>query len=273
MIDAIVDTTFVAEHPQCIIVDVRWYLDGRDGRAAYEAAHLPGAIWVDLERDLAGHDLPATEGRHPFPSPADFAARMGDLGIGDGTTVMAYDDTGGVTAGRLVVMLRMLGHDAAVLDGGLTNWSGPVHTGWVEPTAASFTARPWPADRLASADEATRHGQAKGAVIDARSRERFTGELTQIDPRPGHIPGARSAPWTEVVDANGRFKTAPELRSHFEALGMDTHVPAIAYCGSGISACMNVLAIERAGLPAPRLYVASWSGWSADTDRPVELGE
>jgi thiosulfate/3-mercaptopyruvate sulfurtransferase len=260
-----------------VLADVRWYLDGRDGRAAYEAAHLAGALWVDLDAHLAGHDLPATEGRHPLPTAADFAASMGAHGIGDDTIVIAYDDNAGLTAGRLVVMLRMLGRDAAVLDGGLVSWiaegrpviSGPTPT----PTAAVFTATPWPADRLASADETAAHAAAGGPVLDARAAERFTGEVVAIDPRPGHIPGARNAPWPAVLGADGHFLPTERLLAHYAALGADDADAApIAYCGSGVSACMNVLAMEHAGLTTPRLYVASFSGWSADPHHDVELG-
>ncbi len=282
MIPVVVGAEFLRDHPVApaheagrgvVVVDVRWYLDGRDGRVAYEAGHLPGAVWVDLDHQLAAHGAPATEGRHPFPTPDDFAAAMSSLGIGDGTTVVAYDDTGGLTAGRLVVMLRMLGEQAAVLDGGLAAWPGEVHTGWVEPVPARFTARPWPTDRLASADETAALASGdEGVVIDARARERFTGEVTQIDPRPGHVPGAVNAPWSAVLGAAGRLRSVDELRAHYRSLGVDDDVPTIAYCGSGVSACMNVLAMEHAGFAPPRLYVASWSGWSADERRPAETG-
>lgn len=275
MIPVVVDHSFVLAPPAgrpLVLADVRWYLDGRDGRAAYEAGHLPGAVWVDLDRSLAAHGLPATEGRHPFPDPAAFAEAMGALGIGDDTVVVAYDDTGGMTAGRLVVMLRMLGHDAALLDGGVAAWPGPLATGWVEPVPAVLTARPWPAERVASADEAAAHPASGGVLIDARAHRRFTGELAQVDPRPGHIPGARSAPWDAVLGADGRMRTAAELRAHYAALGIDDTTEVVASCGSGVSACMNLIALERAGLPPARLFVASWSGWSADPDRPAELG-
>jgi thiosulfate/3-mercaptopyruvate sulfurtransferase len=272
VIPPIVDASFLAEHPHAVLADVRWYLDGRDGRAAYEAAHLPGAVWIDLDRDLAAHDRPADEGRHPFPSPNDFADAMGRRGIGDDSIVVAYDDTGGLTAGRLVVMLRMLGRDAAVLDGGLLAWTGTLQSGpGAQPQPAHFTAAPWPADRFASADDAAALGLAGGPLLDGRARERFTGEVTMADPRPGHIPGARNAPWAAVL-AEGHVRSAEELRGHYASLGVTAGSEAIAYCGSGVSACMNVLAMERAGFEPPRLYVASWSGWSSDPDRPAELG-
>lgn len=274
MIPPVVDATFLAERAavspaEVVLADVRWYLDGRDGRAAFEAAHLPGAVFVDLERDLAGHDLPVTEGRHPLPEPANFAAAMGALGIGDHSVVVAYDDTG-LTAARLVVMLRMLGRDAAVLDGGLGGWTGPLETGRspVRPHA-TFTAAPWPADRLADADEVVAHIAAGGAVLDARAPERFSGAQAMIDPRPGHVPGARNAPWAAVLGDDGLLRPVGELRTHFAASGLTPTTQAITYCGSGVSACMNVIAAEHAGLPVPKLYVASWSGWSADPQRPA----
>ncbi len=274
MIPPVVDAAFLDSHPDAVRADVRWYLDGRDGAAAFREVHLPDAVWVDLEVALAAHDRPPSEGRHPLPDPTAFAAAMGALGIGDDTLVVAYDDNGGMTAGRFVTMLRMLGRDAAVLDGGLTTWiaegrpteSGPARL--VVP--AEFSSVPWPADRLASADDALARAAAGGAVIDARAAERFTGEVAQIDPRPGHIPGARNAPWAAVLDADGRFRSPDALRQHFASLGAGDGT--VAYCGSGVSACMNVLAMERAGLTPPRLYVASWSGWSSDPDRPAELG-
>lgn len=261
-----------------VVADVRWYLDGRDGRAAFEQSHIAGAIWVDLDSALAAHGLPATDGRHPFPTPEAFAADMGALGIGDNTIVVAYDDTGGLTAGRLVVMLRMLGCDAAVLDGGLSAWvaaglrtdTGPA----TEPEPKTFTATPWPPDRLATADEARDTAAGGGVVIDARPLARFTGEQALIDPRPGHIPGARSAPWSAILGEDAQLRTTDELKAHYAALGIiDADTTSVAYCGSGVSACMNIVAMEHAGLTPPRLYVASWSGWSADPDRPAELGQ
>jgi len=275
VIPPVVDASYLDSHPEAVLADVRWYLDGRDGLAAFEAGHLPGAIWVDLEGALAAHGRPASEGRHPLPEPADFAAAMGALGIGDHTVVVAYDDTGGLTAGRLVTMLRMLGCDAAMLNGGLAVWAAdghPVATGPAPvPTRATFTPTPWPAHRLASADEAAALAASGGAVLDARAAERFTGEVAAIDPRPGHLPGARNSPWASVLGPDGRMKSPEELRAHYAALGA-INGDVIAYCGSGVSACMNVMAMELAGLTPPRLYVASWSGWSADPDRPTEQG-
>lgn len=272
----------LAAHGPVVLADVRWYLDGRDGRAAFETAHVPGAVWVDLDAHLAAHGAPATAGRHPLPDAAAFAASMSALGIGDDTVVVAYDDTGGLSAGRLVVMLRVLGRRATLLDGGLGAWtaegraveSGPAP---VLP-AAVFTVTEWPASAFASVDEVAARAAApdpRRPMVDARAFERFTGEVAMIDPRPGHVPGARSAPWNAVLGDGARFRSPAELRAHYAALGVDASTAAdtIAYCGSGVSACMNVLAIEQAGLGRPRLFVASWSGWSSDPDRPAALGD
>lgn len=273
MIPPFVDIEFLRAHPDAVLADVRWYLDGHDGRAAFETGHLPGAIWVDLDHQLAGHGRPETEGRHPFPSPGEFAASMGSLGIANDALVIAYDDTGGVTAGRLAVMLRMLGCDAAVLAGGLAAWDGPIETGpGRTPAATTFTPREWPADRLATADDVTKVTVAGGAVLDARSYERFTGDVVQIDKRGGHIPGAQCAYWAAVVDDKAMPRSPEQLREHYRKLGVDNADDAVAYCGSGVSACMNVLGMEHAGLGTPRLYVASWSGWSADPNREAATG-
>lgn len=273
----VVDASFLAEHPHAVVTDVRWYLDGRDGHAAFEEGHLPGAIWIDLEHDLAAVDLPATAGRHPFPSATAFAHAMAAHGIGDDSIVVAYDDTSGLTAGRLVVMLRMLGRNAAVLDGGLAAWSGPLQTGpGATPQPAAFTPMEWPAELLASADDAAQQAAAGHPVLDARAADRFTGEQALIDPRPGHIPGARNAPWSAVLGSDRKLRSIPELTAHFASLGINADTPersAVTYCGSGVSACMNLLALEHAGLPAARLYVASWSGWSADPQRRAETGQ
>jgi thiosulfate/3-mercaptopyruvate sulfurtransferase len=258
-----------------VVADVRWYLDGRSGLAAFTAGHIPGALWIAMDTELADLSAAPTEGRHPLPSPDAFAAAMTSAGIGEHTAVVAYDDTGGMTAGRLVVMLRMLGHDAAVLDGGIGAWSGELEVGdgrARRPAAEPFVARPWPQDRLADADAAAAVATATGLLLDARAVDRFRGEVASIDARPGHVPGASSAPWSAVLDATGHVRPADELRAHYAALGVEDTVDVVASCGSGVSACLNVLALERAGFPAPRLYVASWSGWTADPERPTELG-
>jgi thiosulfate/3-mercaptopyruvate sulfurtransferase len=274
VIPPFVDADFVRAHPDAVLADVRWYLDGRDGRQAFEAGHIPGAIWVDLDHQLAATEHLDTDGRHPFPSPGAFAAAMGSLGVANETLVIAYDDTGGLTAGRLAVMLRMIGSDAAVLIGGLTNWTGPIETGSgrvSEP--ATFGAVDWPQQQLADAADVEKIIAAGGVAIDARSHERFLGGGLQIDKRAGHIPGAVSGPWSAVLDDGCALREPDELRDHYRGLGVDDDRDVVAYCGSGVSACMNVLAMEYAGLDTPRLYVASWSGWSADPNREAATGE
>lgn len=257
-----------------VVADVRWYLDGRSGYDAFLTGHLPGAVWVDLDTDLCARGMPATEGRHPLPDPAAFAESLAALGISDDSVVVAYDDTGGMSAARLVVMLRMIGRSSALLDGGLAAWLAagrPLEVGPRPPAGRGRTTpTAWPVDRLASVDAVMRASAGGGSMLDARPRERFTGEVTIVDPRPGHVPGARSAPWSSVLGADGRFRSPDDLRAHYSALGADA--TTIVSCGSGVSACMNVLGMEVAGLPTPRLYVASWSGWAADPDRPAALG-
>ena len=276
--DILVDAGWLAEHRDGVVVaDVRFYLDGRSSLDAYVAGHVPGAVYVDLGRDLSGPGAP-TEGRHPLPSPDAFAAAMSRLGIGDDDVVVAYDDSGGGTAGRLVWMLRSIAHDAALLDGGLAAWPGPVESGSPAapaPAPASFSSRPWPAAvRIGADDVAARAASSSAAVLDARPGDRYRGEIEPVDPRAGHIPGAASAPWQENLDpATGRFLPPAALRARFKALGVRPGKPIVAYCGSGVSACANLVALERAGITGAQLYVASWSGWAADPDRPAATGE
>jgi thiosulfate/3-mercaptopyruvate sulfurtransferase len=271
LIRPIVDSAWLnAKRDGVVVADVRWYLDDRDGRAAYDAGHVPGAVFVDLDRDLAAPGSPAV-GRHPLPAPEDFAAAMERLGIGDHDTVVAYDDQGGVMAARLVWMLRATGHAAGLVDGGIGAYDGPLETATPEPRAPKrFTPRPWPADRVASMDDAA---DAANVVLDARQRERYLGEPSPLDPRAGHIPGARSLPARENVDADGRFLPVDDLRRKLAAAGVDGATPVVSYCGSGVTACHNLLVVEHAGLPAGRLYPGSWSQWASDPERPVETGE
>ncbi len=267
-----------------VVADVRWYLDGRDARRVYQDGHVPGAVFVDVDTDLSTHDLEMTgeaiDGRHPLPSPAKFAQAMERLGIGDDTWVVAYDDTGGMTAGRLVVMLRMIGRRAALLDGGLSAWTEKyghhLQTGVVSPPRSSFTVAPWPTERLATITEldqfAAYSTTDRTVVLDARAAPRFRGEVAAVDPRPGHVPGAYNSPWDSLLQ-DGHLRAKEDLVAHYRGLCVDLADDVIASCGSGVSACLNVLAMEYAGFPPPRLFVASWSGWSSDPDRPAELGE
>ncbi|MGX6447667.1 sulfurtransferase [Patulibacter sp. S7RM1-6] len=265
----IVDHAWWQQHAdEVLLADVRWYLDGRSGRAAYEAGHLPGARFVDLDRWLSG-DPQAGGGRHPLPTPADFARGMATLGVGDGDAVVAYDDDGGIIAARLVWMLRAAGHDAALLDGGLAAHDGPLETAVPPLAPAIFTARPWPAERLATIDDATDRARV---VLDARPAERYRGAEDGIDPRPGHIPGARSLPARENVGPDGRLLPVAELRARFAAVGVTGEEDVVSSCGSGVSACHTLLAMEHAGLGPGRLFPGSWSQYSRETQRPVATG-
>ena len=276
MIGPVVDQTWLRAHGDHIVLaDVRYYLDGRSGRDAYRAGHLPGAVFVDLDSDLAAHDRPPAEGRHPLPTPGHFADRMAAAGIGDKDTVIADDDAGGVMAARLVWMLRATGHEAALLDGGITAYDGELEAEPAQRPPATFTPRPWPADRLAdidAVDQESAGAEAGAVVLDARPRDRFRGENETLDPRPGHIPGARNVPCRENVTPEGRFLPIPELRARFAAAGVTAGTPVVSYCGSGVTACHNLLALEHAGLGIGRLYPGSWSAY-AHTDRPAATGD
>ncbi|HMK97421.1 MAG TPA: sulfurtransferase [Acidimicrobiales bacterium] len=266
MVPPVVDMSWVEENgDRLVLADVRWYLDGRSGREAYESGHLPGAVFVDLDKWLSG-DPRAGRGRHPLPGPDVFATGMSLLGIADGTTVVGYDDQGGVVAARLVWMLRATGHDAALLDGGLQCYEGPLETGGTVLRPAHFTARPWPLERLADIDDAT---NAANVVLDARSTERYHGQEERVDPRAGHIPRAVSLPCRGNLDHNGRFLPVRELRDRFESAGVPAGTSVVSYCGSGVTACHNLLAMELCGLGHGRLYPGSWSEYSSRPDRPV----
>lgn len=263
----LVDAAWLDAHlGQVVVADVRWYLDGRSGRAAYASGHIPGAVFVDLDTVLADPSSPA-RGRHPLPAPQRFAAGLGALGIGDADTVVAYDDAGGSVAARLVWLLRAIGGRAAVLDGGLAAWPGPLETTVVRRTPLRRDAVAWPSALIVDADTVAAGG---APLIDARAPERFRGEIEPVDPRPGHIPGAANVPWATTLDDAGRFLAPERLRSRFGAAGSG---PApIVYCGSGVTACHVLLALEAAGLGHGRLYAGSWSQWSADPRRPAARG-
>lgn len=268
MMPPVVDAAWVRQHPEVVLADVRWYADGRDGEQAYRTAHLPGAVYVDLERWLAGPASAA--GRHPLPDPEIFAEGMRRAGIGDTDTVVGCDDSGGVIAARLVWLLRATGHAAALLDGGLQAWDGPVAKGTDRRPSATFTARPVPDGLLAGIDDAA---DPDGSVLlDARQRERFAGDPDSLDPRAGHIPGARSLPCRENLDTHGRLLPVPELLERFAAVGVRPGgLPVISSCGSGVTACHTLLLLEQLNLPSGRLYPGSWSEWSR-SNRPVALG-
>ena len=252
---------------EVVLADVRRDVPGLSAGAAYTQGHLPGAVLVDLERELAGPPTPE-DGRHPLPSPEVFAEGMSRAGIGDGDVVVAYDDAAGTVAARLVWMLRVTGHEAALLDGGRRP-DDPVETGPTVPVRRSFTPCPWPGGALAGMQDAVDPGSV---VLDARSAERFAGAPDPLDPRPGHLPGARSLPCRGNVDADGLLLPDDVLRERLAGAGVDGRTPVVSSCGSGVTACHTLLVLEHLGLPAGRLYPGSWSQWAADPARPVELG-
>jgi len=272
----LVDPVWLAEHldtPGLVVADVRWIPGGTAGDVAeaFAAAHVPGSVLLDVDRDLAA---PAgAGGRHPLPTPEAFAAAMSRAGIADVTPVVAVDDAGGSLAARLWWMLDVLGHPVAVLDGGRAAWPGREETGPPHPRpAAAFTPRPWPADAIVdppALERIVRRGEVP--VLDARSPERYRGEVEPIDPVAGHVPGAVSAPWTDNLDPRtGRFRRPEDLRRRYEDLGAAGG--AVAMCGSGVTACHELLALRVAGIARTRLFAASWSGWIADGARPVATG-
>ena len=271
----IVSSSWLAEHldhPLVVVADVRWYVDGRSGDAAYDAGHLPGAVFINLDEDLAG-DPEVGPGRHPLPFPENFASAMQRAGIGDDCLVVAYDDAAGSIAARLWWMLSALGIRAAVLDGGISSWFGELSIDVpVAPEDVTFTPKAWPLDQVvdAVAVDALRRGDSV-TLLDARSSERYAGVPNPVDKRFGHIPGALNAPWGENIDPEtGKFRSVGELRERFTRVGVRADRPAVCHCGSGVTACHNLLAMAVAKLPTGRLYPGSWSDWSADEGRAIE---
>lgn len=250
------------------VVHVGTAMSGRDPHQAYLDSHLPDAQYVSLDDDLAGPPAPIL-GRHPLPSPSAFRDVLCLLGIGPDDTVVAYDDRNGAFASRLVWMLRVLGQRAALLDGGIDAWDGPLTSGPVESHTADRLIIDWPAEALADAGEVAEHIEQGGVVVDSREPARYAGEAEPIDAVAGHVPGAINLPFGDNL-VDGRWRGAADLRNRFAALANDPG--AIVYCGSGVTACHNALAIEAAGMPRPRLYIGSWSGWSTDPDRSIATG-
>lgn len=246
------------------------------GREAHAAGHLPGAVFADLNADLAGPVTPAT-GRHPLPAPTAFEARLRAWGVNADSRVVAYDDGNGAYAARLWWMLRWLGHDdAAVLDGGIGRWRQlglPLTTDVPAVAPGNFIARPRPGMAVSAAEVLAAAANPAARVLDARAPERYRGEVEPIDRVAGHVPGARNHPFGTSLDPTGRWLGPAALRTALAAsLGGVAPEDAIVYCGSGVTACHVLLALEHAGLAGARLYPGSWSEWSADPARPVRTG-
>lgn len=251
-----------------VLLDVRWQHQG-SLRSAYEEGHIPSAVFVDLDADLAG--AAGAAGRHPLPDLDRFGAVMRASGVSADRDVVVYDGGQNWAAARLWWMLRWTGHASVrVLDGGIGLWTGPLEQGpGATPAEGTFEPEPNSTDLL-DADSAAALARS-GLLLDARAGERYRGEVEPIDSVAGHIPGAVSAPTTENVAEDGRFKPAAELADHFKALGASDTSEIGVYCGSGVSGAHEVLALAVAGIPAS-LYVGSWSEWSADSSRPVATG-
>jgi thiosulfate/3-mercaptopyruvate sulfurtransferase len=277
----LITTDALAQHladPNWAIFDCRFDLaDAGWGEAQYRAAHIPGAAYVHLDRDLSGEKT-GRNGRHPLPEDGQFFDRLYRWGVTPDTQVVAYDQNNGMWASRLWWMLRYFGHESvAVLDGGLAKWLSegrPTRTGEECRTPALFGLQS--GDKmLLTVDEVEQvHADPAWRLVDARTPERYRGEAEPIDPVAGHIPGAVNHPNALNVKADGTFRAPEELRARFLSLLAD--VPperAVMYCGSGVAACHNALAMEHAGLPGPKVYLGSWSEWSSDPARGVARGE
>ena len=274
----LISTDLLAPHlndSSWLIADCRYNLkDEQWGAAQYAAGHIPGAVFVNLAHDLAG---PRTggNGRHPLPSLDAMAVTFARLGIGDQMQVVAYDQDAGPFASRLWWMLRYLGHDAvAVLDGGFAKWTRegrPVRGGEETRLSAAFTPRLRREMRLTVDDVIAHLADPSMLLIDARSPERFAGQPDPLDNVYGHIPGARNRPYRSNISGEGTMRPANQLKADFErVLGDHSATEAVMYCGSGVTACHNLLAMEHAGLRGAKLFAGSWSEWEADPKRPIE---
>ena len=265
------------DDPSWLIADCRYNLKDEEwGHPQYVAGHIPGAVFVNLAHDLAG-ERTGTNGRHPLPPPEATAATFGRLGIGPGTQVVAYDQDAGPYASRLWWMLRYMGHDTvAVLDGGWVKWireGRPVRPGEETRVPAAFTPRLRNEMRITVDEAAKRVGDPGVLFVDARSPERFDGRPDPLDNVSGHLPGARNRFYKNNLADDGTMRSADALRVDFDrVLGDRSADQVVMYCGSGITACQNLLAMEHAGLRGMKLFAGSWSEWEADPTRPVEKG-
>ncbi|MGY1715480.1 sulfurtransferase [Geodermatophilus sp. SYSU D01106] len=257
--------------PRPVLLDVRWALGDPHGRERYRAGHLPGAVFADLDTELAA-PASAAQGRHPLPAVADLQAAARRWGIRSGSAVVAYDATGGLAAARAWWLLRWGGlADVRLLDGGLDAWGaagGELETGDVvpEPGDVVLTGGGMP---TLTADEAAALPASGGVLLDARAPERYRGEVEPVDPRAGHVPGAVSAPTAANLAPDGTFRA--DLAGRFAALGVRPGTRVGVYCGSGVTAAHEVAALAEAGIEAA-LWPGSWSQWSADPDRPAATG-
>lgn len=261
------------DHPELRIADARWSLSGPPGPDLYARAHLPSAVFLDAQDELSSPG--EGPGRHPVPAAEKLARILGEQGIGDEHVVVAYDDAGGSIAARLWWLYRHYGRDGAcaVLDGGIGAWTdaGLALTTDIPSHAPTTWTAGEPRDDLLGTDAVQAMLDGEALMIDARAGERYRGETEPIDPRPGHIPGAVSAPFSGNLDSDGRFLSPDTLRERYASLGAEGR-PVIAYCGSSLTAAHDLLAMELAGIDGGRLYEGSWSHWSSDPSRPAATG-
>jgi len=265
--------------PRVVIADVRWYLKDKRGIDAYHAGHIPSAQFVDLDGDLASPPGEARPGRHPLPTASHFADVLARLGVHAGDIVVAYDDAGGSIAARLWWLLRYFGHDVGrVLDGGIQTWVAlgrPLETTTSEhPRAPPLALAPQGHMVVDKARVREIAARGDGLLLDARAPERFEGKVEPIDARPGHIPGAKNAPFAEnLVAPAGAFRPVEELEERYRSLGAWGTRPVVAYCGSGVTACHDLLALAIAGRNDAQLYEGSWGDWAGDLSLPAALGK
>ncbi|MBA1272607.1 sulfurtransferase [Stutzerimonas azotifigens] len=264
------------DEPGLVILDCRFALDDSDyGRRSHAQAHIPGAIFADLEQDLSGPVRPGVTGRHPLPDPRALQATLRRWGVDQDSQIVLYDDGPGAFAARAWWLLLWLGKRDGVylLDGGFKAWSEanlPVNSEAPEPSAGNFAGHPDPSLLIDAETLAQRLEDPTLALLDARALPRFLGEVEPIDPVAGHIPGASCMPFTDNLDAQGRFLPPEQLRQRFEkVLGGKPTEQTVVYCGSGVTACHNAFAISLAGLGLPRLYAGSWSEWITEPQRPI----
>ncbi|HEY4535028.1 MAG TPA: sulfurtransferase [Enteractinococcus sp.] len=273
--EGFVSATPVPEPGRLVIWDVRWAAtDPTQNHESYRQGHIPGAVYVSMTSHLAGHGAPAA-GRHPLPDPAKFTEAVRMLGLNDGDTVVIYDAVASSAAARAWWLLRYAGkHEVYVLDGGLNAWRDadlPLHAGEVLPRIGSAYLS-WGKMPVVDTEQIADFVRNDGILLDARVRERYTGEHEPLDPVAGHIPAARSAPGDELTDEQGKFYPAEVLREYFMRHGVQPESAVTAYCGSGVTASKTVLGLALAGLDSA-LYPGSWSAWSSSRDRPVATGE
>jgi len=280
--ETLISPTELAPHlddPDWVIVDCRFWLDDTEkGRRDYKVSHIPGAIYAHVDEDLSGPVVPGVTGRHPLPPVGDFAETLGSWGITSDAQVVVYDDRGGAIAARLWWLLKWVGHDStAVLDGGWPRWESEGHSTSEDPpapTSKKFEPNLRHELVVSAGDILAHFGDPAYKLIDSRAPERFSGEEEPIDPIAGHIPGAINYHFERNLDIEGSFALKEFLKGRFHViLGETSPERAVFYCGSGVTAAHNILAVAHTGLGMPRLYVGSWSHWITDLERPIMTGD